>query len=655
MPPVVWTQNHGRDGWSSPLDIAPDRSAESRNVHFYQGGLGTKRGGATAMVESGSPSGHNALIEYIPGQDQAAAELWIVDNTTVVPPATGQIFRCTAGSATTATLTVQTLKDDISGNPANVSSAVINGKLYLAYKSGVNRLHVFDPNNATANTVRRAGVGTPAAPTGADDGAGVLSLSRSYKVAFTEQQSSVTIRRSLLSPVLTRTIVAKAGSTITKPASLSENETHWELYAASTATGTYYLIATTVVATTTFDDTSATIDTTTAEPSAGANTPWPSVRFLGTDGKRLLGFGVFESTAGDSVTPKNGRVYFGPVLDSSSVHDDERLSNTTEIQGFIDLARNTGAVDRGLTPRPVNNIFFAFQSVGTYALIPTESALAPYRRVPLDPTIGATNNQSIVMAKDKRGGACAFFLDPTLGPHIIGGSDGLKWCGKDVKDLWDTVNKDASTLAAWALWYPDRNQVWFAVPTGSSNTPDTILVLDVTELTPDDEGDLRGGWSVYTGTLAAAMCGVVFSNTCASTRSRVRVPYVGLTSGTTLLRYDESATSDNGTTFQAYVTSGVLAQDTVDIELQRAYLAATAQAGVTIQQSLVRNFGDEANRTSSVVLTAQGAETTVFRKFEDAAVQDAWALQVTLGDPSANTSAWTLYQWRSDLKTGAPK
>jgi hypothetical protein len=85
------------------------------------------------------------------------------------------------------------------------------------------------------------------------------------------------------------------------------------------------------------------------------------------------------------------------------------------------------------------------------------------------------------------------------------------------------------------------------------------------------------------------------------------VPYVGLTSGTTLLRYDETATSDNGTTFQAYVTSGVLAQDTVDIELQRAYLSATAQAGVTIQQSLVRNFGDEANRTSRVVLTAEGA------------------------------------------------
>jgi hypothetical protein len=107
------------------------------------------------MGESGL-SQHNALIEYIPGQDQTAAELWIVDNS-----ATKKILRCTAGSSTTATLTNQSLKDNISGEAYNVSSAVINGKHYLAYKSGVNRLHVFDPNNATANTVRRAGSAHP--------------------------------------------------------------------------------------------------------------------------------------------------------------------------------------------------------------------------------------------------------------------------------------------------------------------------------------------------------------------------------------------------------------------------------------------------------------------------------------------------------------
>jgi hypothetical protein len=649
MADLKWTKNRGRNGWDSPLEVPADQSVESKNVHFYNSGLGTKRGGLTSITESG-PSGHNALFEYVPGQDPTAAELFVVDNS-----GTKKILRgATGASSTSITLSNLTLTDNISSEPHNASAAVLNGKLYLAYDSTVNRLHVFDPGLSTTK-VRRAGMGTPAAPTGADDAAGALSLTRSYKVAFTEQRSSVTVRRSLLSPVLTRTIAAKAGSTITKPASLSEDETHWELYAADTATGTYYLMATTAVGTTTYDDTAATIDITTAEPQIGANTPFPSVKYLGTTGNRLYGLSPWEATAGDSMAPKNGRFYFGPVLDSSSVNDDERINNTTSLTGYKDLARNAGAPDRGLTAKPVNNVIYAFQSVGVYALIPTENEVTPYRSVQMSGSVGAVNNQSIVLAHDRNGADCAYFLDPTLGPFVVGGRDGLKWCGKDVKDLWDTFNQDATTVPAFAQWYPDRNQVLFWIATASSNTPNLILALDVSEQYVDEEGDLRGGWSVYDGTYAAATCGVMFSNTVATTRSRKRVPYVGLTSGTTLLlRYDEAVTSDNGTAFQAYVTSGALAQETRAIELKRAYLRASAQSGVTIQQSFTRNFGDETNRTSTVLLTATGSQTDVLRKFEDAALQDGDAVQVTLGDASAVASAWQLHGWTAEAKTGAP-
>jgi hypothetical protein len=648
MADLKWTKNRGRNGWDSPLEVPADQSVESKNVHFYNSGLGTKRGGSTSITESG-PSGHNALFEYVPGQDPTAAELFVVDNS-----GTKKILRgATGASSTSITLSNLTLTDNISSEPYNTSAAVLNGKLYLAYDSTVNRLHVFDPGLSTTK-VRRAGMGTPAAPTGADDAAGGLSLSRSYKVAFTEQRSSVTVRRSLLSPVLTRTIAAKAGSTITKPASLSEDETHWELYAADTATGTYYLMATTAVGTTTYDDTASAIDTTTAEPTIGANTPFPSVKYLGTDGKRLYGLGAWESSAGDSLAPKNGRFYFGPVLDSSSVHDDERINNTTTLQGWLDLARNSGGADRGVTQKPIANVIYAFQSVGVYALMASNNASTPYRRVVQSSRVGGVNQQSIVIASDRNGGECAYFLDPTLGPFTVGGQDGLKWCGKDVKDLWDTFNKDATTVPAFGVWYPDRNQVLFWIATGSSNTPNLILALDVTEQYVDDDGDLRGGWSVYDGTYAAATCGVMFSNTVATTRSRNRVPYVGLTSGTVLLRYDEAVTSDNGTAFQAYVTSGALAQETRGIEIKRAYLRASAQSGVTIQQSLTRNFGDETNRTSTVLLTATGSQTDVLRKFEDAALQDGDAVQVTLGDASAVASAWQLHGWTAEAKTGAP-
>jgi hypothetical protein len=648
MPPVNWTKNRGMNGWDPPIEVGMDSSVESRNVHFYNSGLGTKRGGSTSVTVSGM-SGFNALFEYIPGQDQTLAELFVFDAS-----ATVKILR-----STTTSFTSLTLKDNVASQAWNVSAAVLNGKLYLAYDSTVNRLHVFDPNTSTSS-VRRAGVGTPAAPTVANTGVGTYAATlRYYKERFVEQQGGVVIRRSEASAAVSFTPSGSGtAARITKGASLAEGETHWELYGSTDGVIYYGPLATTVVGTTTYDD-STTPSTWAAlyeaEDSAGAETPFPSVKSLATDGTRLLGLGVWETSAGDSVTPKSGRVYFTPVLDSSSVHDDERLSNTTEIQGFIDLARNTGAVDRGLTPRPVNNVFYAFQSVGIYGLIPTESPTAPFRRVVMSSERGAVNWQSIVMAQDRQGSACAFFLDPTLGPHIIGGPDGLKWCGKDIKGIWDTVNKDATTLVGFGVWFPDRNMVMFWVATGSSNDPDTILALDVTEMAMDESGDLRGGWSVWDGSFAAARCGVTFSNTLATTRSRTRVPYVGLNTGTTLLRYDEAVTQDASTPFKAYVTSGVLAQDTNDIELQRSFLAATAGTGVTIQQSLVRNFGDETSRTSTVLLTATAGESTVLRKFDDAAVQDAWALQVTLGDVSAVANGWQLYQWRSDLRTGGSR
>jgi hypothetical protein len=45
MADVLWIKNRGRDGWSSLLDVALDRSVETRNAHLYDSGLGTRRGG----------------------------------------------------------------------------------------------------------------------------------------------------------------------------------------------------------------------------------------------------------------------------------------------------------------------------------------------------------------------------------------------------------------------------------------------------------------------------------------------------------------------------------------------------------------------------------------------------------------------------------
>lgn len=654
MAEIVWATNRGRNGFDPPLEVGTEASVESRNVLLYFGGLGTKRGGATAITESGL-SGHNALIEYVPGQDPTVAELWIVDQTNP----NNLIFRGNTGSSSTAiTLTSMTLVDVLTGHGWIVTGATLNGKLYLSYQSGINRIHVFDPGYSTT-TVRRGGLAPfAAAPTAANTGSGSYAATLRYYAATSIEQRTgpVVIRRSELSASVSFTPSGSGtGVQITRPTAVGEGETHWEVYGSTDNVTFYGPLSTIAIGTTTYTDSSTPstwATTLNAAPVAGQNTPFPSVKWLATDGTHLLGFGVWETSAGNSVAPKNGRVYFSPALDSSLVNDDERINNSVTFSGWIDISRNSNSVDVGISPRPVSNVFYVFQAGAITALVPTENATTPYRRVVVSSSVGALYWASIVLADDRFGSAACFFCDGVKGPYMVGGLLGLRWIGKDVKDVWTTVNKDASVPVV-GVPYPDRNGILWLVATGASDTPNAGLFLDLGKLTLDEDGDLRGGWTTWTGDLVTSRCAVLFSNTVAATRSRAKVPYLGLTSGTHLYRYDETVQTDNGTTFQAYVTSGVLAKATQQQGVLRSYVRASTTNGVSLQQSLVRNGGDQTAPTSTVDLTPVGSQTMGLRKFDNAALQDADAIQVTLGDASALASTWQAFEWAAEITEGA--
>lgn len=651
-----WLKNRGRNGWDPPIDVPGDQSVEARNVHLYNDGLGTRRGGSVSVTITGVTV-IQAMFEYV-ATSLAAAELWVADSL-------GKIFRCSGGSS----FTQQTLADAYSGNVELTSATVLNQKLYLAYhSSGTNRVHVFDPNNASANTVRRAGLRAfGAAPTVANTGSGTYPATlRYYRTRSIEQQSSVTMRRSEPSASVSFTPSGSGtAARITRPTAISEGETHWEVE-GSTDNVTFYVVAgdaagalsgPIVIGTTTYDDSStpSTWQTTlTAAAPTGTYVPFPSVKCLGTDGKRLYGFGVWETAAGDSVAPKNGRFYFTPVLDTivGFAGDDERISNTTTIQGFIDATRNAGGVDRGCSPKPVNNVIFCFQDRGVFAFYPTESAVTPYRRVAISTAVGNLAQQAIVVAVDHTGGAACFFMDPVRGPYTVGGGAyGLKWCGKDVADIWATVNRDATGVAACGEWFPDRSQIIWLVATNGANSPNFAIVLDPTKLQEDEHGDLRGGWTTYDGDWVTQQCIRTFSTTLAATRSSTRTPYTGATK---LLRYDESVFRDDTTNYQAYVKSGAIALEDHVVTVERAYLIADAKSA-TVRASLIRNTGDETARTSDVTTTPVGSQVTVLKRFEDAALVDAWAVQVQLGDSAAqNANFGTLNQYRAEIVVGAP-
>jgi len=643
--PTELLQLHGRNGWNSPLDLPVDIAAEMRNLHLYEGALGTKRAGSSSVPIVGVTE-FNALFRHNYTQDPNNVFLVAVDNS-----ATNKIVRLQNSTGLWFNLT---LKDNIQANDTEISWVSLNSKLYIAYNSAVNRLHVWDIA-VSSTLVRRTGVTISAAPTAANTGAGAYpAVLRYYAVAFTEQVGGVTTRRSEVSPSVSFTPSGSGtAARVTKPTSPGDGETHWELY-ASTDNVLFYLLSTAAVGTTTQDDSAATTSyaNNTAAASAGTYSNWPSVRYLATDGNRLLGYGAWEVTAAaGEMTPKNGRVYYSPVLDTTGTNDDERVSNTTTIKGYIDIVRNATSVDRGISPAPINNCFYVFQDKGIAMLVPTEAAEQPYRRIVLSSQLGAVSNESLVMGEDEVGRPCLYFLDPELGPYRVG-ANGFQRIGKDVQDIWDTVNMSATVKVAWGLYYKSLNLVIWAVATGESNEPDTMIAFDVTEGRLTDQDGIRNGWFTWDGDFAASRCGAMFSTTIADPVPQRLVPYVGKTK---LLRYDTTKTLDDTTPFRAYLTSRAMTGNLwpTNKEAVRSYLLATAEPGVTIQQAWVRNFGDEVNRTDAVMLTPQGSETRLLRKFESPELAEAYAFQVQLGDASAVSSGWTLERWWAEVEEGA--
>src|SRR6185295_3726105 len=165
---LVWSRCRGRNGVDAPTELPDDIAAEAINVVFTKSQLFQKRKGCASQTATltGSPIvAYNAFQRFTPGQDDSAMELHVIDTNNPV-----KFLRIAAGTAA-ASLTP---KDDVSGVPektSNMTSCVLNDKIYWAYGSGVNRLHVYDRALSTT-TVRRVGLPLPAAATVADTGSG---------------------------------------------------------------------------------------------------------------------------------------------------------------------------------------------------------------------------------------------------------------------------------------------------------------------------------------------------------------------------------------------------------------------------------------------------------------------------------------------------
>lgn len=645
-PIVVDDLRGGRNDTDPPMSLPLNQATEFLNCDWKDTPFARKRGGSTSVSLSGGTafsSGIDTIERHVPGADETLAEFWGIDG------AATPIWKRLVGGTSWANVTVD---DAVATQPQAIVGVALNGKRFFAYDSTVDRLHVYDPTLSSPR-VRRVGFATPGAPTVADTGAGAYAATiRYYRVRWVQLNGSTIIRRSEAGTV--RPFTPSGSGThahITQPTVAGEGETHWEIEASADNSTWYILVGSGGVAsilaigTTTYDD-NFTVGNYAANllaqtTVAGFYSRFPSVKFLMTDGNRLLGGGAWESAGADS-GGKASSVWFTPVLGSADKGDDERVPNQTDQKNIVALNENDGGALTGCGG-PLNGVPVWFKYRQVWKLVPTNDVAAPYLPRKMRDDIGCVTHKSIAMGEDQYGDAALYFLSHR-GPYRITNAGAIQYLGRDNEVTWRSMNLAATFTVAHSTYYPDLHQWWLWIATGSSNSPDVKMVFDVQNGWPDKNGQIRGGWAKHTGSSAGARCSCLFSNTIAAANSRDLKPHASLVASTAILKCDTSDTDDNGTDFQSYVTTRPLLT-TKDLShkvgLGESTLIGKALAGSDVTVTINRDFGKE-TRAHSVSLAPAASETRVIKKVEGSEMGEADAVQLTVGDSAANDEVWTV-------------
>jgi len=637
----------GRSGADAPIALPQELGVEAMNIDWYKAPIGRKRGGSANVPLNGfmATSVVSALARYTPLTSEGSAELWAVESGLLT------VMRRLAGSTTWATVT---LSDPIQDHPEDVTFAQLNGKLFMAYNSAVNRLHVWD-----GTTHRRVGLAIPSgAPTIVETGSGVITDNRRYRTAVTTQVSGVTTRRSELSAVSATATLTGENATATLVGRPNDGETHWELYAASDDDqwATYFLIATTIISTlTAVDNNTKLIGGGFGYPAdSGQYTLPPSAKYLIADDARLVMAGAWETTGGlGYTTPSPRRVWWTPVLGSSDIGDDERITMVTDQRNYLDVELDI----TGIGGPVIGNIYvFAYRAV--WKLVLTGLDDVAFVRYTVSRDVGCIRHQTIVIAEDNSGEPALYWLSH-IGPYRAG-ADGMQYLGLDIEDIWATVNLDATTAVGHGVYHRDKHQVWWWVATGASNDPDTKIVFDVRlGIITETANLVRGGWSRGDGEQAIARCSVMFSKIIGVSMTRAVIPYIGKIDGTTprIWQCDTTDLNDAGTAYRAYLKTRPYAPWGIGKNggLRRdPFLLAKSATGVVIEMKIDRDYGREF-LTSEAFLNPVGSETRGTYKFEGQSLAQASVVQFQIGDAAAVSNNWVLDAVVIPLRSEGPR
>jgi hypothetical protein len=638
-----------------PAFLRETHCAEAVNIDFFYARCGNKRWGSQLQFtgafggDGNTPWG--SLIRHQPGTDESQAELWAFNHG----PSPGQVQRVVAIGAPTGIVLPDPINTTLplKAAGAEVRGATFNGKLFLAYDSPVDRLHVWD-----GTTVRRVGIAQTPPPTFNSVGAGALTDTRNYKAAFTKQVGGITVARSELSDFSgIHTMVAQYCA-MNRPALLNEGETHWELYAFSDddAYGTGYLIVTSpIAAVSAVDNLTPLVGD--PPPEIGLNTPPISWKYLMVHGNRLLGAGSWEASQ------PNNRVWFtAPLGSGDQPNDDERVPVTLAAQNFVDLDENDGGFIVGFGG-VINGSPVVVKSNGVHRLIPTGNAATPYQvaATPISRTVGGIRQEAIVQAEDEAGNVALYWLART-GPYRYSPTRGVEYCGYDIEDVWETTRAGDGYGQPHGVWYAAKKQVWFHVAISTPGWPRSAthrLVLHTQSCRSTGQG-ARGGWVRHDGSVCTALASVLYvTPTAAANGSPLRpytsyglyavpIPIVGGFTRAAIVSHDLAGLlTDLGTdTYRSYLYSpayllGGLANRFSTLEplfLVRREVAGAFQES-TFGATLLRDFSEEQLFDRITQPSDSAAATTRFQIRRMAtSMTGAHAVQVILGDAGVRNS-----------------
>lgn len=624
---VLASLRGGMNNTDAASSLQDDQCELAENVEFFFSMLGERRQGCEPIDLTGSSLDDEDVIahlsEWYPDNNVNTPELWAIGATANTSASIAKRTSAGTWSVITPDDALNTSEPDI----YEIMSVALNGKKFFAYHSAQDRLHVWD-----GTYLRRTGLAAPAAPTGANNGSGSFSGIRYYRVRYVEMSGSTVKRRSEPGATLTFTPSGTgSGVTVTKPAGISEHETHWELE-ASTDNAFWYRIARTAVGTTTYTDTTAFATGYAAggvlSEAVGAYLLQASAKYLVVDSDRL----VTGSHWTDATMMSN--LSWSAVSNDPGVGNDERQPIVTtggeNIDTTIRLDNYEGGPITGLS-EPDNGQFYAFKWARVHKIARTQDVTKAYDSITVSSSNGAIPG-SVVNGLDENSRGCVYFLDPVFGPTRLGPS-GLQVC-RGLRATWRRVNTFADQVIARGVYYPDKHQVHWWVSVDGADAPNFKIVLQTTEQRPEGEGVVRG-FSVATGKIATAfsVCvlhELVTNDPAPVTAMRAR-PFAGLPFPDLIQRCDTGG-DDAGTTYRAiirtkpYFPAGLLSKWGAMV----GALLATTGAEPMLQIKLIGDYG--ANE-KQILRDLTGEQETTVKLLDDLALSDVNAMQIEFSDP----------------------